>query len=274
MPTLKRNWPDANQWADYAKSCYAKDFLLTIEYHQLANGKWNHMMDQTHIGYTNWQQPPKQKMPEVKYVSSGEQQLPPGLEEVKNSSRDSIPQHKQANVFYELNGVVSMKSSNWTKAINTKNTQWKIIPDIGREGDGITIFPVTTGNQKPSSGSSRLEYEIFTYSKDSFKINAYFSPSLNFHGTENGLRYAISVDNELPQIISINKEDKNSISGIWNKWVGENIIIKTSTHKIERPGKHIVKYWMVNPGVVLQKLVLDFGGVKPSYLGPLETRVK
>ena len=105
------------------------------------------------------------------------------------------------------------------------------------------------------------------------KINAYFSPTLNFHNTEKGLQYAISVDDETPQIISINSEDKNSISGIWNKWVGENIIIKTTGHKVSQPGKHIVKYWMVNPGVVLQKIVLDFGGLKPGYLGPPETRV-
>jgi Gylcosyl hydrolase family 115 C-terminal domain len=52
----------------------------------------------------------------------------------------------------------------------------------------------------------------------------------------------------------------------------ENIIIKTSKHKISQPGKHIVKYWVVSPGVVLQKLVLDFGGLEPSYLGPPETR--
>jgi hypothetical protein len=96
---------------------------------------------------------------------------------------------------------------------------------------------------------------------------------LNFQNTENGLQYAISIDDENPQIVSINSEDKNSISGIWNKWVSENIIIKTTAHKINKPGKHIVKYWMVNPGVVLQKLVLDFGGAKPSYLGPPETRV-
>jgi hypothetical protein len=113
---------------------------------------------------------------------------------------------------------------------------------------------------------------VYTYSSDSLKINAYFSPSLNYYNTDEGLQYAISIDDETPQIISINKEDRNTGAGIWNKWVGENIIIKTSSHKISRPGKHIVKYWMVNPGVVLQKIVLEFGRIKVSYLGPPETR--
>jgi Gylcosyl hydrolase family 115 C-terminal domain len=31
---------------------------------------------------------------------------------------------------------------------------------------------------------------------------------------------------------------------------------------------------MVSPGVVLQKLAIDFGGLKPSYLGPPETPMK
>jgi hypothetical protein len=88
------------------------------------------------------------------------------------------------------------------------------------------------------------------------------------------LQYAISIDDEKPQIISINSEDKNTGHGIWNKWVAGNIIIKTTKHRIRSPGKHIVKYWLVNPGVVLQKIVLDFGGLKPSYLGPPETRAK
>ncbi|MGH2566314.1 MAG: glycosyl hydrolase 115 family protein, partial [Ginsengibacter sp.] len=65
----KKNNPLANKYADEAKQFYANDSLITLEYNRLNNGKWNHMMDQKHIGYTYWQEPRFQKMPEVKYLS-------------------------------------------------------------------------------------------------------------------------------------------------------------------------------------------------------------
>lgn len=86
------------------------------------------------------------------------------------------------------------------------------------------------------------------------------------------MRFAISIDDETPQVISLNGNARATEGGIMYEWAGNNIIIKTSKHTISTPGKHTLKYWMVNSGIVLQKLVLDFGGVKQSYLGPPETK--
>ena len=271
---FEKRYRATNSYADKVKQLYEKDSLITLAYHQLKNGKWNHMMDQTHIGYTYWQQPPRQKIPEVKYFPNGAV-----LRDEEMTMRDEaiagVPENVKGNAFYETEfGGVSIEASHFTKAFNSNGITWKILPDHGRTEDAVTTFPVTSPIQKVTSSSPRLEYNIYTLGNDSAKVMAYFSPTLNFYNTDEGLQYAISIDDEEPQIISINKEDRNTGTGIWNKWVAENIIIKTSSHKTSKPGKHTVKYWMVSPGVVLQKLVLDFGGLKPSYLGPPETRLR
>ncbi len=59
----------ANDYADQTRRLFALDAELTDEYnHKLLNGKWDHMMDQTHIGYTFWNEPPLNAMPAVQEV--------------------------------------------------------------------------------------------------------------------------------------------------------------------------------------------------------------
>ena len=149
------------------------------------------------------------------------------------------------------------------------NIHWKVIPNIGKDGDGITTFPVTASTQTINKNTPHLEYDFYTYDTVAFKLYAYFSPTLNFHHDAEGLQYGISIDDEKPQIISINKNDNDART--WEQWVANNIIIKSTDHSINKNGKHVIKFWMINPAVVLQKIVADFGGVKQSYLGPPET---
>ncbi len=268
--------PNTNMTADRAKELYANDSLITLEYHQLNNGKWNHMMEQTHIGYTYWQQPLKQKIPVVKYISKDSIAEPIVLiQEIHKTAEKLIPKNNKGNFFYEQDGYASIEAAHFTRSTDADGITWKVLPDLGRTGDAIAAFPVTAKDRIPGSMSSpHVEYEFYTYSKDSCKVLCYFSPTLNFLNTENGLQFGISIDDEAPQIISLNSEDKNTGAGIWNKWVSENIIIKTSSHKLNKEGKHILKYWFVSPAVVLQKIVIDLGGLQPSYLGPPETRAK
>ena len=43
-----------NTLAADVKAAYANDAVIQKRYHGLLSGKWNHMMDQLHFGYTNW----------------------------------------------------------------------------------------------------------------------------------------------------------------------------------------------------------------------------
>lgn len=264
----------ANDYADKVKQLYIQDSMITLAYHQMNNGKWNHMMDQTHIGYTYWQQPNKQTMPWLITVSPDSAQKGEGGMAMEiPTARNMIPQGTKGNRFCEYDGYVSIEAHHFTKAINTTHINWQILPDHGKTGSAVTPFPVTAPAQKPGGNGPHLQYEFYCYTADTCSIKAYFSPTLNFHNTAEGLQYAISIDDALPQIISINKDVAVNNTSEWNRWVADNVIIKTSKHPIVQPGKHTVRYWMVHPGVVLQKLVIDFGGEKPSYLGPPETRL-
>jgi hypothetical protein len=263
-----QHWMIANKQADKAKELYLADSLITREYHSIANGKWNHMMDQTRIGYTYWQQPPFNKMPEVKYVLADSAAEQATIIVARSVTAEDLVKQLASNTFFEKDGYASIEAEHWTRAVNSNKIKWKVIPDIGRTASGISTFPVTFSAEL-SSSSPHVEYEFYTYDSGKCVTQLYFSPTLNFHNDE-GLKFAVSVDDEQPQIISVNKEDKNLRT--WEKWVADNIIIKSSTHTLNKPGRHVLKYWMISPAVVLQKLVLDFGGLKPSYLGPPETK--
>jgi hypothetical protein len=258
----------ANFFADKVKQCYQTDSILCAEYNHFSGGKWNHMMDQTHIGYTYWQQPPLNKMPTVQYVSKPE--YDEDTFKAKPFPLNRIP-NKNGNSFYQRDTYISVEAADFTKSISSSHIKWKIIPDIGKDGDGVTTFPVTAVSQKPGKNSPHLEFEFYSFSeRDSLKLMSYFSPTLNFQNSPTGLQFAVSIDDEQPQIIPLNKEDNDQ--RIWGNWVSNNIIVKTTKHFISQSGKHVLKYWMVDPGIVAQKFVIDFGDLKPSYLGPPETK--
>jgi hypothetical protein len=57
----------------------------------------------------------------------------------------------------------------------------------------------------------------------------------------------------------------------WEQSVSDNVTIGSTRHQLAKTGDHVLKFWLVDPGVVLQKIVVDAGGMKPSYLGPPES---
>ena len=129
-------------------------------------------------------------------------------------------------------------------------------------------MPVTLASQTLGANSARLEYQLVLFDSGAVTVKAYVSPTLNYSGAKEGIRYAVSFDDEAPQIVNITAD--NSTAG-WEKSVADNIRILVTRHRLARAGTHVLKFWLVDPGVVLQRLLVDAGGERSSYLGPPES---
>jgi hypothetical protein len=169
--------------------------------------------------------------------------------------------------FVETNQFISIEAEHYTRAVNGAKVNWQVLPDYGNTLSAVTTSPVTAPSQEPSNENPHLEYNLFLSDTATVKVLLYLGTSLSYNANE-GLRLAVSFDDQAPQIININK---NEALKAWEKVVEDNTRLISTKHKIGSVGKHILKYWAVDPGVVLQKIVVDAGGVKPSYLGPPES---
>jgi hypothetical protein len=171
--------------------------------------------------------------------------------------------------FVESNGFVSIEAEHFSRASGTKSITWKLIPGLGRTLSAVTPDPVTAASQVPGGECPRLEYSMYLFTKGEVKVKAYLSPTLNFHNNQ-GLRYGISFDDDPAQIVNMHA-GKNFQD--WEESVRNNVTIGLSRHALTHAGPHTLKFWMVDGGVVLQKLVVETAEPKSSYLGPPESFV-
>jgi GH35 family endo-1,4-beta-xylanase len=362
----------ANAMADSVRAYFVKDSLLTRRYNlETASGKWNHMMDQTHIGYTNWQEPAHNKMPPLYmlplsdmaalglYVEGagqvGADTLPEfnfycpdrhyidlftkGLSSVSyeitspdpwvalSATQGAIQGQTRVWVtikthlapagtamahihvkgsdgqtfdvvlpwfgkltsgsvplkgFVETDGYLSMHADHYTSADPSADMHasagndsllihmphWVRLRGIGNTGTGMTIFPVSATAAEPGAGP-HLDYACYLFDTGQARIQVYCAPTLDYAHT-GGRRFALSVDNEAPEICTLSDQQSEPA---WGKMVADNSCILTLKHHFGYSGTHVLHVWMVDPGVVLEQIVLDLGGAKPTYLGPPETPV-
>ncbi|GLW10999.1 hypothetical protein Misp01_61270 [Microtetraspora sp. NBRC 13810] len=176
----------------------------------------------------------------------------------------------QLKGFVEASGHVAVEAGSYTKAVSRSGVGWRLIPDIGKTGDGMTPAPVTAPRQTPGGAGPRLEYTVSLFTTGPVKVSAVLSPRNNVLPGD-GLRYAVSFDDQAPQVVNVTAvtgANDTTMNRQWERNTSDNANVTTTTHTITKAGVHTLKFWMVDPTVVLQRLVVDTGGVLPSYLGP------
>ncbi len=174
-----------------------------------------------------------------------------------------------AGAFLESDRHVAIEAVHPTQAIAETGITWKTLDDFGRTLGGMTAFPVTAESRALSSDSARLEYQIHTISAGEASLELTLSPTLAF-APGRGLRLAVSIDDETPQVLDL-KLPVGDGQEAWGRTVTEGVRKIRTQHHVATPGTHVIKVWRIDPGVVLQRVVLAFGEVRPSYYGPTES---
>ncbi len=357
----------ANDFAAKARELFQTDAKLTDYFHHvLAGGKWDQMMSQTHIGYTNWQQPPTNLMPAVREFEllpnaslgvavEGSAAAWPGTKEpaalpefdvfnrprryldVFNRGKEAFEFHAEASApwivlsaargrvtkeqrlwvsvdwdhapagsavgtvkvsgpaaesavvqvrafrpaaslttnlrgFVEADGHVTIEAAHYTARRDTARAHWELLSDHGRTDSAMTVFPVTAPSANPPLDSPCLEYATYLFNTGRLDVALLLSPSLNY-APDRGVRIGVSFDEAEPQVLTV--VPKGYVAGDgnrdWEQSVKDSIRVVKSTHALTAPGAHTLKVWMVDPGVMLQTLIVNTGGLRPSYLGPPES---
>lgn len=173
--------------------------------------------------------------------------------------------------FVEANGFVAIDAEHFQRKHDTDAVTWTLLPGLGRTGAGVTPFPVTAPRQVPGANTPRLEYDVELFTAGDLTLTAYLSPRLPTLGTD-GLLYGVSLDDGPIQVVNTTtSQSSKPDSRGWERNTSDNVNLTNTVHHVTEPGRHTIKFWMVDPTVILQRLVLDTGGLKPSYLGPPES---
>ena len=178
------------------------------------------------------------------------------------------PEKEIKGAFVESNGVVSIEAEHYTSKTSGGKVTWEKIPDLGRTLSAMAPFPTTAAIEE-----NVLEYKIYFFKQGEFPVSVYISPTINFIAGKT-MRLAVKIDNENPQLLEVNT---GSIKGgsadnrLWEESVRTSIRKLVAKVNVDKPGYHTLKIMMVDPIVAVQKIVVNTGGEKPSYLGPPES---
>jgi hypothetical protein len=195
---------------------------------------------------------------------------------VKTSTfKPTEPTPESLQGFAEGDGYVSMESAHYTQKTDVGSNRWVEIPNYGKTLSGMRACGPAYDQATPGKDSPCLEYKMYLFNAGKVDVETTVSPTLNFLPGR-PLRYAVSFDNGTPRIVTFVPANfnANSYANDWPASVENNCRHVRSTFKIDKLGYHILKIWMVDPGVMLEKIVVNTGDVKPSYLGPPESFYK
>lgn len=272
--------PLANRYADLAEALFRKDGELTRYYNDtLAGGKWKNMMQDIHIGYTQWSMPEKAVLPELVRVTPTESPAlgvsVEGSEATEQDGNLALPvfdsllaSEYSVDLFNRGTGSLDYAvtpSASWLRVSRSAGTltdearlrvsiDWGVLEAGTHEGQ-LTIV----------SGDTRVPIAVRAVKGEAPRTDEpYFG---NVSGSEFSIP-AIAFNRNIPGKAAA----WTLLPDLGRNEVFDNLRWLTVKLPVRSAGLHTLKVFMTDPEVVLERIVVNPDNRHPSYFGAPSVR--
>lgn len=210
-----------------------------------------------------------------------------------------VPVHKRAappsdfEGFVEADGVVSIEAAHYQAVVSAsgdydeeeegegeEKVTYHTFKNYGRTGTGVGLGPA--GIEKLAlEDAPALEYDVYLYTNTTANVTLLLSPSQNYLGDFNPLEYGVALyaadaEPEVKRVQPVGKTNGGTMPPQWDDAVADAVWglrsnVTTSSFEVEKEGAYKLRVWTLLPSIVVQKIIIDLGGLRPSYLGPPES---
>jgi hypothetical protein len=175
----------------------------------------------------------------------------------------------------ENNGVVSIHASSWMKISIDGGSHWEPYPELGYTGMVLRAFPRIDIRTQPSDTgvirkmNSRLDFIFYSFTAAAPKVTVFTLPTQPLNN-KFSMRYAVSIDDGPLTIVDFKTVGR---SEEWKNNVLRNRAERTIQLPHLKNGLHTLKVYCVDPGVILDEIRIDLGGLKKAYSALPETKM-
>ncbi|TKB96240.1 glycosyl hydrolase 115 family protein [Pedobacter cryophilus] len=209
--------------------------------------------------YRIWLKPNLRKLPKSNQIADVQIKTNQGNKVIRLNYQ--VNDKKLEGIFKEQNGYVSIFAANYSNKFGDK---WQLIEGLGYSGKVMSSgnLPLT----KPDS--LVLTYQFYNSTSAKAKISVFTVPTLPLNN-ELKLRYAIRIDK------GEWKEVNFETFGRSNQWK-ENVLSNITKKDFDFPklavGIHELEIKALDPQVMIDRILIDMGGLKPAYSVIKETK--
>ena len=224
-------------------------------------------------------------------LSSGGTEVPVSVHAVKGQA----PAVKEAFFGNFCGSEFSIPANLYNKNVPGREASWTVLPDLGRSEACMGISPVTAASTVAPEDAARLEYEVLLSESGPTDLCIGILPVQDIY-PERGIRIAVGLDEGEPVIIDARQgfhdefkeytpdnlakspnlkplPAQDTSIGLTGKGqlrrseVFDNQRWLTVRLDVDKPGMHTLKIYMVDPEIVLERIVVQPDNAHPSYFG-------